>query len=200
MNKEVFMFKKCCMICFLGYTASKTFYIDPFEKELRTYFSKMIQEFDKNLKNVSSDFFIEKDFPDNTEINPCQININRNDPHFLIIELETKRKIEEDNIKSQKHDQFIKIQITADGLQYHIILQENKLFITTEYSKRLKNESNTKYSSTSSHMSRQEILDKPIILDSLKMTVIKDIGKISIAIKYAESTKGEKQGIDIEYK
>lgn len=194
------MIKKCCIICFLGYTVSKTFYIDPFEKELRTYFSEMIHELDKNFKNVSSDFLIEKNFPDKTEINPYQININRDDPHFLIIELETKRKIEEDNIKSQKHDQFIKIQITADGLQYHIILQENKLFITTEYTKNLKNDSNTKYSSTSSRMSRQEVLDKPIILDSLKMTVTKDTGKISIAIKYAETPKIKKNGINIEYK
>lgn len=194
------MIKKCCIICFLGYTVSKTFYIDPFEKELRTYFSEMIHELDKNFKNVSSDFLIEKNFPDKTEINPYQININRDDPHFLIIELETKRKIEEDNIKSQKHDQFIKIQITADGLQYHILLQENKLFITTEYTKNLKNDSNTKYSSTSSRMSRQEVLDKPIILDSLKMTVTKDTGKISIAIKYAETPKIKKNGINIEYK
>ena len=194
------MIKKCCIICFLGYTVSKTVYIDPFEKELRTYFSEMIHELDKNFKNVSSDFLIEKNFPDKTEINPYQININRDDPHFLIIELETKRKIEEDNIKSQKHDQFIKIQITADGLQYHIILQENKLFITTEYTKNLKNDSNTKYSSTSSRMSRQEVLDKPIILDSLKMTVTKDTGKISIAIKYAETPKIKKNGINIEYK
>lgn len=188
------------MIFCLGCTTTKTFYTDPFEKELKNCLSEMISDFDKNLKNISSDFLVEKDFPNNTKIDPHKLSIDRNDPQFLVIELETNKKIQEGNIKSQKHDQFVKIQITTDGLQYDIVLQKNRLFIATEYSKKLKNDSNTKYSSTSSHMSRQEVLDKPIILDSIKMTVIKDTGVVKISIKYAEQTKDEKSGIDIEYK
>lgn len=191
---------KYCMIFCLGCTTTKTFYTDPFEKELKNCLSEMISDFDKNLKNISSDFLMEKDFPNNTKIDPHKLIIDRNDPQFLIIELETNKKIQEGNIKSQKHDQFVKIQITSDGLQYDIVLQKNRLFIATEYSKKLKNDSNTKYSSTSSHMSRQEVLDKPIMLDSIKMTVIKDTGVVKISIKYAEQTKNEKSGIDIEYK
>lgn len=165
------------------------------------YFNRLFEnseyQYSKNTK-YKADTIDDEMFPKNTEIAPCKINVNKNDNNQLEITLQTQGLIESKNISTQKASQYIKIEINLDSQSYLFILEENRLSVASNCQQILRNSKNTQYSSSSSSMSRQELLPHNLDLNSVKMNIKKDSGLVTITAQYKDPNQN-KQEIEVEF-
>lgn len=178
------------------------FSFDPFDKEISDYFDNMFRHHSRQIKNKGEGWSLvaEENFPHCNTSEPYKITINRSNIDLFDIDIETNQIIDNSNVKSEKYDQYAKININLDGAHYSIILQKNRLAISIESSKKIKNNNNTKYVCSSSKSSREEILDKNIDLNTLKMIIEKETGRVKITALYLDPQKQKNDGIETEYK
>lgn len=165
------------------------------------YFNRLFENneypYSKNMQ-YKGDTIADDLFPKNTEITPYKINVNKNENNQLEIILQTQGLIESKNISTQKTSQYIKIEINLDCQSYFFILEEKKLSIASNCQQILRNSKNTQYSSSSSSISRQEILPHHIDLNSVKMNIKKDSGLVTIIAQYKDPNQN-KQEIEVEF-
>jgi hypothetical protein len=152
----------------------------------------------ETAKERDSEEISDDNFPSNTAINPCKVDITKNKDNQLVITLHTNKSIQLKDIRTKKDSRHVKVEITLDDQSYVIFLEENRVSLATACQQVVRNDKNTKYSSSSSSMSRQEILPHPIDLNSVKMNVKKDTGVVLITVAYKEPSKIS-HDIDIEF-
>jgi hypothetical protein len=164
------------------------------EQEIKRHFNTMLNAVNE-LPTYITD---ESSFPQITTISPTKLEIDATDPELFLISLSVNEIIKPENITTEKGSNYIKIEVNFDQTYYQIILKENEVSMTAESSHKIKNTHNTKYSHSSSHMSRQEKLNKHIDLHALKIKVDAKEKTIEIITKYKDMKKNS--GIDIEFK
>lgn len=147
----------------------------------------------KNIGMLEND-----NFPRDMQINPCKIDIDKNEKNQLVITLDTHGVIDAKNISTKKDARAIRIEINVENQSYALVLEENKISLAMVCEQVVRNKENTKYASSSSSMSRQEIFQNRIDLATAKMNVKKDTGLVTITAQFKDA-KQENQDIDIEF-
>ena len=170
------------------------FFSTNLEQELKRHINSMRNA----INEIPADITDESNCPQITTVTPTKIEIDDTDPELFLISLSLHEIIKPENITTEKGTNYIKIEINFDQSYYQIILKENEISMTSESSHKIKNKHNTKYSQSSSHMHRQEKLNKHINLDSLKIKVESKDKTIQIITQYKDMKKNS--GINIEFK
>ncbi len=179
---------------FLTITNNYLMHQDKLENELKRYFNEMTSSINESMTRITD----ESTFPETTTVSPAKIEIDSKDSELFVIYLQLNQEITPENINTEKGNGYIKIEINFAQSYYQIILKEQEISVISQSNLTIKNTNNTKYTQSSSQMSRREKLNKKIDLSSLKIKVNTKDQTMQLVTKYNDVKKNS--DIDIEFK